>query len=222
MNASERQPAELLIEPLSRREREILELLAQQQSAAEIAQRLTLAVSSVKWYIQQLYGKLGVNSKRQAITRARELGLLTIPETVATSTAPPTTIRSALERKHNLPVQVTRFFGREDEIANLIQRLTENRLVTLSGAGGVGKTRLSLQAAEALVDQFSGGVWLVELAALTDPLLVPQHVAAALGVRDNPSRSPLENLLAFLRGRQVLLVLDNCEHLLEACAQLVE
>jgi non-specific serine/threonine protein kinase len=94
--------------------------------------------------------------------------------------------------------------------------------VTLTGSGGVGKTRLSLQAAGELVDQFSGGAWLVELAPLTDPALVPQHVAAALGVRENPGRSILESLLLFLRGRELLLVLDNCEHLLEACAQLVE
>src|SRR6185436_3622570 len=97
-------PDQPLVEPLTRREREILALQAQGLSAPEIAQKLTLAVSSVKWYIQQLYGKLGVNSKQQALLRAGELGLLGAP-----APAPP-------ERKHNLPVQVTRFFGREDEI----------------------------------------------------------------------------------------------------------
>jgi predicted ATPase/DNA-binding CsgD family transcriptional regulator len=232
MSGGKNQPADPLVEPLTRRERDILALLAQEHSAPEIAQSLTLAVSSVKWYIQQVYGKLGVNSRRQAITRARELGLVEAPS-LATPAAPAaqppvTSVPPAVsppptpERKHNLPVQVTRFFGREDEIRHLKQRLADNRLVTLTGSGGVGKTRLSLLAAEELLDQFSDGVWLVELAPLTDPALVPQHLAAALGAREQPDRSPLENLLVFLRGRRLLLVLDNCEHLLQACARLVE
>ena len=232
MGGGDSRSAGPLIEPLTRRERDILALLAQGHSAREIGEKLTLAVSSVKWYIQQLYGKLGVNSKRQALSRARELGLL--EATTATApvlasappipSAPPAASGSAAqpERKHNLPVQVTRFFGRENEIASLKQRLAEHRLVTLTGSGGVGKTRLSLQAAGEVLDDFSGGVWLVELASLTDPALVPQHVAGVLGVRENPGRSVLEGLMLFLRDRQVLLVLDNCEHLLEACAQLVE
>src|SRR6185503_322522 len=88
MNSGESQPAEPLVEPLTRRERDILALLAQDNSAPEIAQSLTLAVSSVKWYIQQVYGKLGVNSKRQAINRARELGLLEAPAVPARHAAP--------------------------------------------------------------------------------------------------------------------------------------
>jgi len=208
MAGEDRSSARPLVETLTHRERDILALLAQGHSAPEIAGKLTLAVSSVKWYIQQLYSKLGVNSKAQAVARARELGLV---ET-ATQTA----------RKHNLPVQVTRFFGRENEIANLKQRLAEHRLVTLTGSGGVGKTRLSFQVAGEVLDDFSGGVWLVELAPLTDPALVPQHVATVLGVRESPGRSVLEGLTLFLRDRQVLLMLDNCEHLLDTCAQLVE
>jgi predicted ATPase/DNA-binding CsgD family transcriptional regulator len=212
-------------EPLTRREHDILVLLAQGQTAREIAETLSLAVSSVKWYIQQLYGKLGVNRKRLAVARARELGLLNAAADAAPGPAPAPSLPSAPaqpERNHNLPVQVTRFFGRETEIASLKQRLAEQRLVTLTGSGGVGKTRLALQAAGEVLDEFSGGVWLVELALLTDAALLPQHVAAVLGVSETPGRSRLEDLTLFLRERQVLLLLDNCEHLLEACAQLVE
>jgi non-specific serine/threonine protein kinase len=220
MSDGESQPGQPLFTPLTRREQEVLELLAQEQSASEIAHGLTLAVSSVKGYIQHLYGKLGVSSRREAIARARELGLVEAPaaRTALPVVAPPPTP----ERKHNLPIQVNRFFGREDAIEQLKQRLAEYRLVTLTGSGGVGKTRLSLETASQLVDKFSDGVWLVELAPIADPALVPQHVAAVLGVRQSPGRSVLDSLLGFLRARQLLLVLDNCEHLLEACAQLVE
>ena len=214
-----------LVEPLTRRERDILALLAQGHTAPEIAEKLSLAVSSVKWYLQQLYGKLGVNRRQQAVTRARELGLIAAPAATAASAASTAEIPSVLAqppRKHNLPVPVTRFFGRENEIEQLTKRLREHRLVTLTGSGGVGKTRLSLRVAEEVRVDFADGVWLVELAALTDPALVPQHIAAALGIRENPGRSVLESLLSFLRERQLLLVLDNCEHLLEACAQLTE
>ncbi|MCC7360472.1 MAG: hypothetical protein IT317_13400 [Anaerolineales bacterium] len=215
MRAGDSQPAEPLIQPLTRRERDILALLAQGHTAPEIAEHLTLAVSSVKWYVRQLYSKLGVNRKRQAIARAEALGLLDQPPPAA-PTPPPTQLTN------NLPVPVTRFFGREEELAQLVQRLGEHRLVTLTGAGGVGKTRLSLEAAGRVLNDFADGVWLVELAPLTNPALVPGHVAAVLGVRETPGRPIRDSLLTFLRDRQALLVLDNCEHLLAACAQLVE
>src|SRR5207244_6509710 len=94
-------------------------------------------------------------------------------------------------------------------------------LLTLTGAGGCGKTRLALQVAADLVEQYRDGVWLVELASLSDPGLVPQTVAATLGVREEPGRPLPETLADAMRPRSLLLVLDNCEHLLPACAQLV-
>jgi non-specific serine/threonine protein kinase len=124
--------------------------------------------------------------------------------------------------KHNLPLQVTRFFGREAEISQLAQRVAEYRLVTLTGSGGVGKTRLSLRTAETLLADFPDGVWFVALAPLTNPELVPQQVAAAIGLNDSPGQPVLAALTAHLRDRCVLLLLDNCEHLLEACAQLAD
>jgi len=217
MSDYDNQPAEPLVEPLTSREQEVLALLAEGLTGPEIARQLTLALSSAKTHIQNIYGKLGVHSKRQAIARARELGLLAAAAPGA-APAPP----SAPARKDNLPVQVTRFFGREDEIANLKQRLAEHRLVTLTGSGGVGKSRLSLQVAGEVRADFADGVWLMELAPLADPALVPKHVAQALGVSESQDRPVLDSLVLFLRERQVLLVLDNCEHLLEGCAQLAE
>src|SRR3990172_7428669 len=129
MGGKERQSAAPLVEPLTRREREVLALLAEGLSAPEIAERLTLALSSVKFHIQNVYGKLGVNSKRQALTRAAELGLLEKPLPAAAAEPPP-----PAGPRHNLPLQVTRFFGREAEITQVQDRLTENRLVTLTGA----------------------------------------------------------------------------------------
>jgi non-specific serine/threonine protein kinase len=143
---------------------------------------------------------------------------------------------------HNLPSQWTRFIGREQEMAQVKGLLAANRLLTLTGAGGCGKTRLALQIAANLLDDFPDGVWLVELAALADPSLVPQTVAAALGVREgghhersegsrapttdprapNHRRPPTGMLIDTLRARELLLLLDNCEHLLAACAQLTE
>src|SRR5207248_2555939 len=96
------------------------------------------------------------------------------------------------------------------------------RLVTLTGAGGTGKTRLALQVAADLLDNYSGGVWLVELAPLVEPGLVPQAVAAALGLRQETGKPLLQILVDHLRSRSALLLLDNCEHLLAACAHLGE
>jgi hypothetical protein len=101
-------------------------------------------------------------------------------------------------------------------------RLADARLLTLTGVGGCGKTRLALEVARASLDQYPGGVWLAELAPLADPALVQQSVAAVVGVRDAAGQSTVSAIAARLRGRRVLLVLDNCEHLLDACAQLVD
>jgi predicted ATPase/class 3 adenylate cyclase/DNA-binding CsgD family transcriptional regulator len=119
-----------------------------------------------------------------------------------------------------LPVQLTRFVGRGAEMNEVRQLLPENRLVTLTGAGGVGKTRLALQIAAQLADEFGDGVWYVDLAPITDPALVPVAVVRALGLPDQPGRSTMDTLLRFINDRQILMVLDNCEHLLDASAVL--
>ncbi len=125
------------------------------------------------------------------------------------------------DHRDNLPAPLTPFIGREREVADVIQLVDDHRLVTLTGAPGVGKTRLALRAADELRGRFGDGVWLVELAALAEPSLVASAVARGLGLRDAASRSPVEALAEYIDQRQLLLVLDNCEHLLEACAALV-
>jgi predicted ATPase/class 3 adenylate cyclase len=129
-------------------------------------------------------------------------------------------LRSLEASPHNLPLQLTSFVGREQEIAEITQALATARLLTLTGAGGAGKTRLALQVAAGLMSDYPDGVWFVDLAPLADPALVAATAAAVVGVRDSPERSAQEALVAALRSRRVLLVLDNCEHLLEACAAL--
>ena len=121
-------------------------------------------------------------------------------------------------RADNLPLQLTSFIGREREVAEVRRLLGETRLLTLTGSGGAGKTRLALQAAAGLLSEFEDGVWWVELASLTDPALVPQAIGSALGLRDEAKRPLLDQLGDHLCGKRLLLVLDNCEHLIAACA----
>jgi predicted ATPase/class 3 adenylate cyclase len=131
-------------------------------------------------------------------------------------------LRSLESFAHNLPAQLTSFIGREPEMAQVKQFLATTRLLTLTGSGGCGKTRLALQVAADLLEEYPDGVWLVELAPLADPALVPQTMAAALGVREEPGRPLTKTLADHLRSRALLLILDNCEHLLSASAQLAD
>src|SRR5271166_3234317 len=120
-----------------------------------------------------------------------------------------------------LPVQLTSFVGRDAQLTQLRAMLAENRVVTLTGAGGVGKTRLAIQVAAQMTGEFGDGVWYVDLAPITDPELVPLTVARALGLPDQPGRSTMDTLTRFVADRQMLVVLDNCEHLLDASAKLI-
>lgn len=124
-------------------------------------------------------------------------------------------------RAGNLPAELTSFVGRREEMAKLTRLLSTTRLVTLTGVGGVGKTRLAARAAAAVRQAFPDGVWVVELAEVADPALVAQTVADALGVRDVSARQPLVVLTEYLKEQRLLLILDNTEHLLGACAELV-
>jgi predicted ATPase len=122
----------------------------------------------------------------------------------------------------NLRPAVTSFIGRESEAGEVHAAVKAHRLVTLTGVGGVGKTRLALEVAERLVDEFPDGAWFFELAAVTDPAAVPDAVAAVLGITQQPGRTVTESVAAALEGRVRLLVFDNCEHLLDAAADLIE
>jgi predicted ATPase/class 3 adenylate cyclase len=122
---------------------------------------------------------------------------------------------------NNLPVQLTTFIGREKEIEEIKQQLLAHRFVTLTGSGGTGKTRLSLQVAAELLDKFIHGVWLVELAPLVDPELVPRTILSAIGIIEQRGKTSVAVLKEYLQDRQTLILLDNCEHLIDACASLV-
>ncbi len=155
---------------------------------------------------------------------------LALPERVAQVTVPDLPadfppLRSLDAFRHNLPVHPTSFVGRSTELATVRLRLADAatggpRLLTLIGPGGTGKTRLALHAAAAHLAQFADGVQLVELAPLADPALLPQAVAAVLGVREEPARPLLATLITALQARHLLLLLDNCEHLISAAAEL--
>jgi len=122
---------------------------------------------------------------------------------------------------HNLPVQLTSFIGRQAQMADVRTLLADNRLVTLTGAGGAGKTRLAIEISGRVASEFANGAWYVDLAPTTYAEVVPVVVARALGLPDQPGTSTLDTLVRFVGDRQMLLVLDNCEHLLEATAALV-
>jgi predicted ATPase/DNA-binding CsgD family transcriptional regulator len=160
---------------------------------------------------------LGLHSLRD-LPRPERVAQLCHPDLI--NEFPPLRTPKALAAT-NLPVQLTSFVGREAELTRVRELLAQNRVVTLTGAGGVGKTRLAIQVAAQMAGEFSDGVWYVDLAPITDPEMVAVTVARALGLPDQPSRSTMDTLLRFMRDRQMLVVLDNCEHLLDASAELV-
>jgi predicted ATPase/class 3 adenylate cyclase len=131
-------------------------------------------------------------------------------------------LRSLDSLPNNLPLQVTSFVGRERELREIKRHLSSARLLTLTGSGGTGKTRLGLQAAVDLLDSSSDGSWFVELAPIKDPALVPQTVATALGIREEPGRKLTDTLVDHLRNKRMLIMLDNAEHMLNTVASLAD
>ncbi len=192
-------------ESLTEREGSILALMAEGLSNREIAERLIIAYTTVKWYSTQIFNKLGVDNRRAAIERGRELHLLNADELV-------------IVPRHNLPAQVTPFIGREREI-EIVTRLLRDpaaRLVTLLAPGGMGKTRLALAVAEIFVPRFPDGVYFVPLAALNEANSIITAIADSTGYPfQQDSRSPKQQILDYLAGQTALLVLDNFEHLLD-------
>ena len=132
-----------------------------------------------------------------------------------------TQIEAATPR-NNLPLQLTSFIGREEERAEIIDLVKTNRLVTLSGAGGIGKTRLSLEVAREALNSFPDGLWFIEFAPLSDAALLPRAIVNTLGLLEQANRPSQEILTDFLKDKNALLILDNCEHVIQACAQLTE
>jgi predicted ATPase/class 3 adenylate cyclase len=160
---------------------------------------------------------LGVRQLRD-LWRPEHLHQLVSP--VLESDFPP--LRSLDAFPGNLPPQMSSFVGREDELKKIAELISQSRLVTLTGVGGVGKTRLVIQSAAELVPQFTDGAWLAEFAPISDPALVPGRVAATLGLRERAGQSVTDMIADYLADRSLLLVLDNCEHLIDSTGRLVD
>ena len=197
-------------EHLTEREQEILGLIANGLSNQEIAAQLFLTLDTVKWYNSQIYQKLGVRSRIQAITVGRERGLLA-------QVAPVTSFDLKLE----LPLQTRIFIGRERELRDIQNTLanTNCRLLTLVGPGGIGKTRLALEGASRFVKHhskdFPNGIGLVSLQPLNSPDFMVSAIAEAVRFQLLSADNPKRQLLAYLRDKSLLLILDNFEHLLD-------
>jgi non-specific serine/threonine protein kinase len=179
--------------------------------------------------VEMLAGALALTDEERAafdtvVQRARTQALAGDVRTDPAPSKPiqilPTTPPTA-QRRHNLPASLSSFIGRAHEQQQVRALVLSDRLVTLRGPGGCGKTRLALAVATGVTAEYPDGVWLVELAPLADARLVPEAIARVLHVPEAPGRPLLETLTEYLRDRQILLLLDNCEHVVEACAELV-
>jgi predicted ATPase len=178
-------------------------LMTKEDLLARVWQRVIVEDNTLQVHISALRKVLGAD----AIVTVSGSGYRFVPDVVRSRA-----------RKHNLPNQLTSFVGREHQIAQIKDLMGTHRLLTLTGAGGCGKTRLALRVAEELVDGFPDGCWIVEFAPLSDPKLVPETVATALAVQERMGQEIAEGVEAWLATRHALLVFDNAEHLLEACA----
>jgi predicted ATPase/DNA-binding SARP family transcriptional activator/DNA-binding CsgD family transcriptional regulator len=180
-----------------------------------LSERQAEALAQYERLREALSGHLG--TEPGATTRALrdEIAAGRFPPTQPSAPAPQEPPEAG---KHNLPAPRTSFVGREREVVDVKRELAMTGLLTLNGTGGCGKTRLALEVARDLVGAYPDGVWMVELAPLSNPVLVPQTLAATLGVREQPGRPLLDTLLGALRDKEMLLVIDNCEHLVEGAA----
>ena len=186
------------------RERDVLRLLGDGLSNPEIAERLVVSPQTVKWYVKEVYSKLGVHSRDEALALLDAIEPVTEPAASSTS--------------HNLPAPVTSLVGRSKEIAALRALLRDPsvRLVTLLGPPGIGKTRLSIETAHRLIAEFPDGLFFVALAPLSDPALVGDAILSVLGLEASAATPAADRLRVYLRNKRLLLVLDNFEHLLAA------
>ncbi len=193
---------DLQVDDLTWREQEVLILLAKHQTNREIADELHLAESTVKDYVGKILSKLYVKNRRQAVERAKFLGLLDVEKGIAT------------KPQTNLPAESTPFIGRREELAEIKSQFEGTRLLTLVGPGGIGKTRLALKYAEGATKDFRDGTFFVSLAPISSVDQLNQTIAEALKVPLATHENPQQQLLRYLQKKQLLLLMDNFEHLL--------
>ena len=207
--------ADNLPESLTKREREILAYLAEGLSNREIAEQLYLSVGTIKVHTRNIYGKLGVSGRTQAVTQANKIGLLDLDSKPSEAIS---------EGKHNLLEQTTQFVGRQQEISEIVDRLSEveTRLITILAPGGMGKTRLSQEVARTQIGHYLDGVFFVPLAPISDADDIVTTVADTIGFAFHGEDSPSQQLVRFLRDRSMLLVMDNFEHLLEGATLILD
>jgi predicted ATPase len=176
----------------------------------EIAEKLFITRRTAEWHMEQIFNKLSFNSRAQ------------VAAWVAHGQAVASTTLATGGPRHNLPLQLTDFIGRGNEITDIQGLLAGRRFITLTGVAGCGKTRLALEVGARSLDSYADGVWLVDLTPLSDGQFVPRAVGSALGVRERPHQPRSQTLVQHIRGRRLLLVLDNCEHVIDGCAQLAD
>lgn len=208
-------PTVSLLSPLTKREQEVLDLMAFGLTNREIAARLFLSPRTVESHIDHVLGKLNAPTRARAVVQAGRAGLL---GGAKASTAADT----AEGRPNNLPFQLTTLLGREEDLVEAKSLLEAHRLVTLSGTGGVGKTRLALRIGVDLLDLYPDGAWLCDFASISDPVLVSGAVAKVLVVRERQNRPLADAIVESLKRKRALLIFDNCEHVLDAAAELVD
>jgi predicted ATPase/DNA-binding CsgD family transcriptional regulator len=193
---------EELVEDLTWREQDIVVLLAERLSNHEIANQLHIAESTVKDYVGKIFSKLYVKNRREAVERAKALGLLEPDRSIKTRSP------------GDLPRESTLFIGRKDELTAIKRLIQETRLLTITGPGGIGKTRIALKAAEEIVGEFQDGCFFISLAPIHSVKNIIQAIAETVKFPLATYEDPEHQLLRYLRKRQLLLVMDNFEHLL--------
>jgi non-specific serine/threonine protein kinase len=203
---------------LTPREREIAELIAAGLSNREIATQLVITEGTVEVHVKHILSKLNFKSRAQ-VTRWL---VRTDEHRSGHGTRASVESNADARRNHNLPTDLSSFVGRQRELVEVKALLGAHRLVTLTGTGGAGKTRLASRAAAELLDAFPDGVWFTDLSSISNASLVPTIVLAAMGGRESTDELPVESLRRHLGGKTLLLMVDNCEHVIDACAGLLE
>jgi len=195
---------------LTARELQVARLVRDGLTDREVAERLFIARRTAEWHLKQIFNKLGFNSRSQ------------VAAWVAHEQAIGSTADSSDGHRHNLPLQLTRFVGRGTELAEIERLLATKRLVTLTAVGGAGKTRLALEVATRTPDVYADGTWLVDLTPIKDGHLASRVFGSVLGVHERARQPMAQTLVEHLHGRRSLVVVDNCEHVIEDCAGLVD